>query len=155
MGYHQHCVSVFYISTFRPFNYVYHFVDVDNMCVVFSIGMTLMDILEEARKNHVIPMTFWEIDPVSAQGTAVSLKAYVGKICLFVWGFSSHLRIFHSYWDDSIACEGVQILTYARHSWPLSSEGSLACHTYFVTGHPFIMFTSEDPWQSHLLLSVW
>ena len=25
--------------------------------------------------------------------------------------------------------EGLQILTYARHLWPLSSEGSLACHT--------------------------
>ena len=35
--------------------------------------------------------------------------------------------------------EGLQILTYARHSWPLSSEGSLACHTYCDTGHPFIM----------------
>ena len=26
--------------------------------------------------------------------------------------------------------EGVQVLTYARHSWPLSSEGSLSCHIY-------------------------
>ena len=25
--------------------------------------------------------------------------------------------------------EGLQILTYARHLWPLSSDGSLACHT--------------------------
>ena len=25
-------------------------------------------------------------------------------------------------------------LTYARHSWPLSSKGSLACHTYCDTG---------------------
>ena len=33
---------------------------------------------------------------------------------------------------------------------PLSSEGSLACHTYFNTGHPFIMVISEDPWHSHL-----
>ena len=28
-----------------------------------------------------------------------------------------------------------QILTNARHSWPLSSEGSLAYHTYFDIGH--------------------
>ena len=27
---------------------------------------------------------------------------------------------------------------YARHSWSLSREGSLACHTYCYTGHPFI-----------------
>ena len=48
--------------------------------------------------------------------------------CLFVClGFSSHLRIFHSYGDITIDGEGLQILTYARHSWPLSSESSLAC----------------------------
>ena len=35
--------------------------------------------------------------------------------------------------------EGLQILTYARHLLPLSSNGSLACHTYYDTGHPFIM----------------
>ena len=32
---------------------------------------------------------------------------------------------FHSYGDVTIAGEGLQILTYARHSWTLSSEGSL------------------------------
>ena len=37
---------------------------------------------------------------------------------------------------------------WPRHSWPLSSEGSLACHTYCVTGPPFIMVISEDPWHS-------
>ena len=31
------------------------------------------------------------------------------------------------------------------HSWPLSSEGSLACHTYCDTGHPCILVISEDP----------
>ena len=51
--------------------------------------------------------------------------------------------------------EGLQILTNARHSWPLSSEGSLACHTYCDTGHPFIVVISENPWHSHLLPSVW
>ena len=44
---------------------------------------------------------------------------------------------------------------YARHSWPLSSEGSLTCHTYYDTGLPFIMVISEDPWHSHLMPSVW
>ena len=53
----------------------------------------------------------------------------------FVWGFSSHSRIFHSYGDVFIISgEGLQILTYVRHSWPLSSEGSLACHNYCDTG---------------------
>ena len=34
------------------------------------------------------------------------------------------------------------------------SEGSLECHTYCDTGHPFIMVISEDLWHSHLLPSV-
>ena len=66
-------------------------------------------------------------------------------VCLIVWNFSSHSRIFHSYKDVTIAGEGLQILTYARHSWPLSSEGSFACPAYCDTGHPFIMVISEDP----------
>ena len=36
------------------------------------------------------------------------------------------------------------------HLWPLSNEGSLTCHTYCDTGHPFIMVIFEDPWHSHL-----
>ena len=75
-------------------------------------------------------------------------------VCLFVC-LSSHSRIFHSYGDVTIAGEGLQILTYARHTWPLSSEDSLTCHTYCDTGLPFIMVMSEDPWHSHQLPSVW
>ena len=30
--------------------------------------------------------------------------------------------------------DGLQILTYARYFWPLSSEGSLACHTFSDKG---------------------
>ena len=69
---------------------------------------------------------------------------------LFVWSFTSHSRIFHSFGDVIIAGIGLQILTYARHSWPSSSEGSNTCHTYCDTGHSFIMVISEDPWHSHL-----
>ena len=57
---------------------------------------------------------------------------------LFVCGFLS-------YGDITIADERLQILTYARHLEPLSSEGSIACNTYCDTGHPFIMIISEDP----------
>ena len=46
-----------------------------------------------------------------------------------------------------------QILTYAEHLWPLSSEGSLTCHTHCDTGLTFIMVISEDPWHSHLMWS--
>ena len=64
---------------------------------------------------------------------------------LFSWGFSSHSRIFHSYGDVTIADEGLKNLTFARHSWLLSSEGSLVCHTDCDTGHPFVMIISEGP----------
>ena len=76
-------------------------------------------------------------------------------VCLFVWGFTSHSRIFHSYGDVTITSEGLHILTFTRHSSPLSSEGSLACHTYCDTGLLFIMIITEDPWRIHLLPSVW
>ena len=46
------------------------------------------------------------------------------------------------------------ILACARHVWQLSSEGSLACHTYCGKGHPFIMVISDDPWHSHLMPSI-
>ena len=49
-------------------------------------------------------------------------------VCLFAWSFSSHLRIFYSYGDFTIAGEWLQIWTYARHSWSLNSEGSLTRH---------------------------
>ena len=45
-------------------------------------------------------------------------------------------------------------LTYARHSSPLSTEGSLTFHTYCDTGLPFIIFISEDrvwQWCCHYL----
>ena len=76
------------------------------------------------------------------------------NVVLFVCS-SSHSRIFHSYRDVTIAGEGLYIFTYARHSWPLSSEGSLTCHSYCDTLLPFKMVISEDPWHSHLLPSVW
>ena len=89
----------------------------------------------------------------------VYLISDVMDYILFVWlfFFLSHSRIFYSYGDLTITGKGLQILTNARNSWPLSSEGSLACHTYCDTGYPCIMVISEDPWHSHihLLLSIW
>ena len=55
------------------------------------------------------------------------------------------LRIFYSFGDVTIAVEGLQNFTYAPHSWPLSSEGSLACHTFCDTRHPLMMVISGDP----------
>ena len=72
---------------------------------------------------------------------------------VFVWDLSYLSRIFHAYGDVTITVEGLHILTYARHSWPLSREGSLVCHTYCDKGHPFIIVISEHPWHSHLMPS--
>ena len=65
------------------------------------------------------------------------------------------VQLFPSFGDVTIVGEGQQILAYARHSCPLSNEGSLACHTYCDTGHKFIMVIPEDPRHSHLMPSVW
>ena len=80
--------------------------------------------------------------------TFYELKGYD----LFV--FIPYSRFFHSYINVIIAGEGLQILTYTRCSWLLTSEGSLACHTYGDTGHPFITVNSEYPWHLHLLPNV-
>ena len=58
------------------------------------------------------------------------------------WAFTSHWRKYHLFEDVTMIGEGLQILTYARHSWPLSSQGSLACQTYRDTGHLFILVIS-------------
>ena len=59
-------------------------------------------------------------------------------VCLV---FSSHSRIFHLYGDVTITGEGLQILTYARHSWPLSSEGSLGATPTVTRGIRLIKVT--------------
>ena len=76
-------------------------------------------------------------------------------VSLFVSGFSFQLRIFHSYGDVAIAGERLQIFIYARHSWPLSSKGSLACHTYCNTGYPIIMVISADEIRAPNLPLTW
>ena len=81
-------------------------------------------------------------------------KPTVIVFCLLFWGLSSHSRIFHAYGDVIIYSEGLQMLTYARHSRPLSSDGSYASHPYCHIGHPFTMIISEPPWHSHLLPKV-
>ena len=43
-------------------------------------------------------------------------------VCLFMVYRTT--REFFTHGNVTITGEGLQILTYARHSWPLSSEGS-------------------------------
>ena len=68
------------------------------------------------KKNHTYPLF------------RKTHKTYWISSMMVVCGFKFHSRMFHSYGEVTITCEGLQILTYTRHSWPLSSEGSLACH---------------------------
>ena len=44
-------------------------------------------------------------------------------VCLY-GVFRPTREFFNSYGDVTIAGEGLQTLTYERHSWPLNSEGS-------------------------------
>ena len=78
---------------------------------------------------------FQKINPFNGQG----VNAF-----FFVWSFSSHLRICQSFGDFTFADEELQVLNYASHIGQLSSEGSLACHTFCDIGHLFIMVISED-----------
>ena len=73
------------------------------------------------------------------------LKTFISFCCL--GGLSSHSSIFKLNADVTYTGDGLQILTCFLHSWPLSSEGSLKCHTYWDKGHLFIMVSSEEPWQ--------
>ena len=54
-------------------------------------------------------------------------------LCLF---FRFYSRIFHLFGDITIASEGLQILTYARHLWPFFSVPHILWHGQFVfNGH--------------------
>ena len=59
----------------------------------------------------------------------MSVFKFTKRSIVFVWfvylGFFRTTREFFTH----IAGEWLQILTYARHLWPLSNEGSLVCHT--------------------------
>ena len=68
-----------------------------------------------------------------------SKYSFCSCVCLLVKGLTSHSRLFHSYGDAPISVAGLQILTYTRHSWPLSIEGPLVCHTNCDTEHPLKM----------------
>ena len=74
--------------------------------------------------DHMMNWLIWLIDLI-----------YCVFVCLFVWGFTSYSRILYSYGDVTNTSEGLQILAYTMHSWPLSSEGSSTYHTYYDKGN--------------------
>ena len=76
---------------------------------------------------------------------------------IFIWSFPSYSRVFHSYGDVIITCEGLQIFTYSRHWWSLSSEWKIECfkiqninmnshksnkHIYNCLSHSFLLVSS-------------
>ena len=61
---------------------------------------------------------------------------------------NSYLKIeqVHCHYQNPIlTCMLDVCLTNTSHIWPLSIEGSLACHIYCDTGFQFIMVIFEDP----------
>ena len=62
---------------------------------------------------------------------------YFMYVCLFVSVLLEKIG------DVTITSDGLQLLTYARQSWPLSSDGSLACQVVCDMGQPFIMVNSR------------
>ena len=52
-------------------------------------------------------------------------------VCMFVWVFVP-FENFSLVWRR----HHHELFKFAHYSWPLSNEGSLACHTYCDTGHP-------------------
>ena len=72
---------------------------------------------------------------------------YVMFVCI---GFFSPTRDFFTRMETSpLPVKGCKF-------WPmLGTHGHEQCHTYYDTGHPFIMVISEDQLNSHLLPSVW
>ena len=78
-----------------------------------------------------------------ALSTAFKFGCFLGFI-VPLENFSLIWRRHHNRWRAAN-------FAHARHSLPLSSEGSLACHTSSDTGHPYIMVISDDHWYSHLL----
>ena len=63
--------------------------------------------------------------PFDKLGHELNHSAFVYDwfVCLF-GGITPHSRIVRSYGDVTIAGEMLQNFTYARHSYPLSNEGS-------------------------------
>ena len=72
------------------------------------------------------------------------MKLYYLLVCLF--GVYRLTRYFFTNMETSpLPMKSCKFFTYAGHSWQLSCEGSLTCHTYCDTGHPFKMAISEEP----------
>ena len=69
------------------------------------------------------------------------------SLVFFFWGFRPTRKL--------LTHVEKKIQIWTLYSLPLSSEGSLKCHTCDDTGQPFILVISEDPWHSHIIPRLW
>ena len=119
-----------------------------------STPVNLLDLFNSTYLIDWDPV-YQELDKLGLHHVTETIKRLLASRYTYVYSFicnSSHSRIFHSNGDVAIAGKRLQILTYVRQSWPLSSEGSLACHTYCDMGHPFMM-SSPRIRDSHTCLA--
>ena len=85
----------------------------------------------------------------------ILVKTYKNvSVCLFVRVFRPTRESFTHMDTSLLPMNGCKVhILYARHSWPLNSDASLACHTYCDTGKLFIMVPWHW-WPVKLLLLV-
>ena len=101
-----------------------------------------MLLIKDTHGDKPLSLTY-KINYVNMRNSEVYMWIDYVNVFLFVLGFSSQSRIFHSYGDvTTTAVKGCKFLTYARHLWPLSSDRFLAFSPHCNTGHPFIMVIS-------------
>jgi hypothetical protein len=68
-----------------------------------------------------------------------------------IYGFTSHLRIFHSHGDVTITGDGLQNFGLSLALRAFEQGGSLSCHTCYDTGPRFFRSHPKDrPIQSPL-----
>ena len=77
------------------------------------------------------------------------------SIFFFALGFTSHSVAFDSYGVVAIISEGLHILTYTTHPWPLSSESSIFnVSNLLLHGTTVYMIISEDLWHPWLSRAI-
>ena len=105
--------------------------------------------MPEFLKNFFL--TYWKRSDYQ-----IRLKIYVFLfLFFFALGFTSHSVAFDSYGVVAIISEGLHILTYTTHPWPLSSESSIFnVSNLLLHGTTVYMIISEDLWHPCLSRAI-
>ena len=110
-------------------NYFYFVYKGSCFIMLWHSNFTYMDDLLYDSERH-----FSNFSDVKIKLYAVYRHDCRDSLFVCFWVFFPLEDFFYSFGDVTITDEELQILAYARHSWPLSSEGSLACHTTVTRG---------------------